>query len=919
MNAIENAKKYPIHEDNLPTAPAGFANWFRKFVRAILLAALFLTTGTSAVSLGAVGSNQKPDVAEKEQKRVDLYGEPLPPGAIARMGTIQFRHPHHKNKDYSEPSVWVAFSPDGKVIATSSWEDRLRLWNANTGRLLLEIEESGGIGLPVFSPDGRFIAATLAYYSAHEGSKSYACLWDAKTGKLAHRFLPTIGTRLDVRDLLFSPDSKLLAMTDEKGAIYLWNANAGKQVAVLAQPGWNAPMAFIAFSADGKTLVTVPYEPGKVWHWDIGRSVISKVISFDENEETKGWRLSKQGRTEDWKLSNDGRTLACRFPSDRIVRLLDTSNGKVRCRLQQEVDATYGNIAFTPDGRFMATLEHTDADDRKMIVSLCDTETGKLKQQFKIPSQRTRNFIFSPDGSRIIVGGWHNYMYDVATGKELLRKPAHEGSITALAFTADSSTLISGSVDGMIGIWDAASGKSRHFIEGHRSGCVTGLAIVPAGSTFVSCGQDGIIRLIDWRSGIEVRHFGFNDDLRQFRDLKVSSDGKTLTSQIYTGRESKESPFHSWDLATGKLLGSHPKSSDANVSDLTTDGKYFIGMKYLTEGRNSTSVELRELASGKLVFTALETDTFWSQQNLLTPGGRLLIDTIAHATPTGHYVHPAIHLRELATGAERLCIVTKEDGFHYEKIALSPDGRILATARFEKILQLWDLHTGKELLRRSGYADSVAEMTVSPNGKFLATGHGDGSIFVWDISLLQDNPSRMTRSAKELDSWWKDLAGVDATKAHTAIGNLVEVPEQAVGLFKERLRPARDNSERIARLIAQLDDDKFAIRQAASKELETLRSEAEAAPRRAHKENKSTEVQTRIERILEQPVIQVRDPKLTQGIRAVEVLEYIATGNADESRQAAINLLKNLTGGAPQARLTLDATAALRRLEMRKP
>jgi RNA polymerase sigma factor (sigma-70 family) len=846
-------------------------------------------------------ADQEPEVAQKKQRPVDLYGDPLPQGAIARMGTIQFRHSQGDWLDLiSDPMIDVAFSPDGQVIATSCW-GRQRLWNASTGNFLFEIKTSDYLrGGQVFSPDGRFLAVPVVQRWQEEGAESHVCLWDAKTGKLCHRFPRENGLGYHIRQVLFSPDNKLLAMADEQGTIHLWNKDTAKEVAALSSKSAN--IACLAFSPDGKTLVTLLHQPRKIWRWDIAKGEVSHVVSLETLDAKKETEEGRTGTYHNYLLSQDGRTLACRFYGDRSVRLLDTSTGKVRCQLQDQIDATGGRMAFTPDGRLLAVAGHQGGEESEASVSFADTETGKLKHQFKIPSQRLRQMTFSPDGSRVAIGGLYIRLYDVASGNEVLSKPSHEGHVCSLAFTPDSSTLISGGADGLVGIWDAATGKNRHLIPTIHWGVVTAVAVVPGGSTFVSGGQDGIIRLCDWRTGKEIRRFGFDpDNKQQFKALNVSGNGKTVVSQAYANRE--QAAFHSWDLATGKLLGSFPNQGIADPpyssadgkgivdsSYLSADGTRVINVKYLTPGHNDYAVEVREIAGDRQLLTMRETDS-WGHECLLTADGRLLIGTSVGGKPT-------IRLRELATGKLRLSIVQNEEGgkSNYENIALAPDGRTLATARGDKTLQLWDLLTGKELMRQSNYAGSVQTMTFSPNSKYLATSHEEGVILIWDVSLPQRKPSQVTQSAKELDSWWKDLAGEDAAKAHTAIGKLVEVPQQAVALFKDRLRPAADKSKRIAKLIAQLDDDKFAARDAASKELKTLGSEAEQALRWALGQKPSLEKRRRIDTILDRPWMLVHDPEVLQGTRAIEVLEYIAVPGADTTRLAAIDLLKKLAG-----------------------
>lgn len=857
------------------------------FVFLLLSAAFF---GTDTTALG------------QPRPRLDVYGESLPQGALARMGTIQFRHPWGVEKMYlSDPSIPVTFSPDGRIMATA-WADRVRLWQAGTGKFLLEIKTAGASGFGhIFSPDGRFLAVPLV---PKTGGGVYVGLWDVKTGKLRHRFPSEKGIGPYVRHVLFSPDGQRLAATEEthkKGAIHVWDTNTGKEIAVLSSGspkiGSFTWITALAFSPDGKTLVVLPHLSNKIWHWDFAKGEIRKIVSLEAQPKSAQ-------ETYDWQFSKDGGTLACRFTGDGIVRLIDTATGKTRCRLPKL--AHHRLVGFAAEDRLFVTAEYKDNPDYVIILSLCDSKTGQLKHQFKIPRQ-SGFFTFSPDGSRMAFGGWYIRLYDVASGKELLTKPSHKGHVYSLAFTPDGGTLLSGGADGAIGIWDAATGKNRHFLRGNRW-MVMGVALVPGGSTFVTCGQDGLIRLFDWRSGKEIRRFGFTPEGKQpFQQVRVSGDGKTVISQVFTAPDSKNAPFHVWDLEIGKLLRSFPKHGGAELSTLTAEGKHVLGVRYLTQNHSSYMLQLRELAVGRLLFALGETDSSKGWATLTIANGRFLIyDT--------YRKNAAIHLRELATGKDRLTIESNEEGpqCYFEQIALSPNGRILAAAKANHVLHFWDLRTGQELPRRLGYDESVSAMTFSSDGNRLATSHADGTILVWDVSQPKENPSPLAPSAKELEAWWKDLAGEDAAQAHRAIANLVGAPKQAVALFKDRLRPAADQSDRIPQLLAQLDDNQFAVRQMASHELERLGVQAEPALRRALRQNPSLEMRLRIERILARPALLVRDAELLRAIRAVEVLEYLAEG-ADASRFAARDLLTQLASGAAEARLTQEAKAARRR------
>ena len=467
------------------------------------------------------------EVAEKNQPRADIYGEPLPSGALARMGTIQFRHPSGSTKNlYYSPTTSVAFAPDGQVI-TTGLPQSLRFWNANTGNFLFEIESPDFWGGQVYSPDGRFIAAPLGHLTPEKGVETYAGVWDVKTRKLHHRFPPENGFGTHIWHIAFSRDGKQLAMAHEKGAIHLWNLDTGQEVAVFHQASKGGPLAGIAFSQDGKTLVSMPYRPDEFWHWDLAKRRAVKVVS----------RAIKRTQNQSLWLSYDG-ALACLYGTDGIVHTLDTSTGE-----ELWAQPAGGRIAFTPDGRFFANAKL--AVERAIDVTLRDAKTGNALRSFTMPPilQEEGYLAFSPDGSRMANGGFYPRLFDVANGNELLRKPAHESFVYGLAFTPDSKTLLSGGADHMIGVWDVATGKNRHFVTGNRW-IVTGVAAVPGGDTFVSGGQDGIIRLHDWRTGKEVRRFGFdvgkNERSPQFKKLQVSPDGKQLPVKYSPRTEAKK-------------------------------------------------------------------------------------------------------------------------------------------------------------------------------------------------------------------------------------------------------------------------------------------------------------------------------------------------------------------------------------------
>jgi hypothetical protein len=259
-------------------------------------------------------------------------------------------------------------------------------------------------------------------------------------------------------------------------------------------------------------------------------------------------------------------------------------------------------------------------------------------------------------------------------------------------------------------------------------------------------------------------------------------------------------------------------------------------------------------------------------------------------------------------------------------VALARDGRLLATGGANRTIHLWDAATGKKLRSFEGHQGNVNTLALSADGKLLVSGSAspaansqvkaDATALVWDLAEvgkgLASKPVK--RTAAELDALWGDLAGEDVEKAGAAVWALRASPEEAVKLIRDRVPKATapDQGSRIDELIKQLDDDQFDVRENATKELIKLGKTAEKAVREVLAKPPSAEVKRRAEVILEKLKGGLAAaPDGLRLVRAVEVLEHLGTAEAR-------TLLEALAKGSADAALTVEAKAALERLNAGK-